>query len=101
MAWLSIRCDPGNIRFIGELYKRKLIAEPVMHACILHLLRNILQSTEEDIECALRSRLLSGSLTALAGTGLCKLIGTVGKTLEAASGDKFAGYMTAIADVRA
>ena len=28
----------GNIRFIGELYKKKMLKENIMHECILKLL---------------------------------------------------------------
>jgi hypothetical protein len=36
----------GNIRFVGELYKRKLIPERIIHACIVSLLVNIKEPKE-------------------------------------------------------
>ena len=52
----------GNIRFIGELFKLKMLTEGIMHDCLLKLLR---QSNDEDsLEC------------------LCRLMTTVGKELD-------------------
>lgn len=55
----------GNIRFIGELFKLKMISEKIMHECILKLLRSTKQeSLEDQLEC------------------LCKLLSTIGKDLD-------------------
>ena len=50
----------GNIRFIGELYKKAMITEKIMHECVLHLLTD----SEEDLE------------------ALCNLLSTIGKKLD-------------------
>merc|ERR1719431_1759811 len=51
----------GNIRFIGELYKIKMLNGRIMHECIRKLLK---QTDEESLEC------------------LCRLVTTVGALLE-------------------
>ncbi len=51
----------GNIRFIGELYKLKMLTARIMHECVNRLLR---EADEETLEC------------------LCRLLTTVGKELE-------------------
>merc|ERR550519_2716280 len=51
----------GNIRFIGELYKIKMLNGRTMHECIRKLL---VQTDEESLEC------------------LCRLVTTVGALLE-------------------
>ncbi|XP_053357966.1 eukaryotic translation initiation factor 4 gamma 1-like [Clarias gariepinus] len=51
----------GNIKFIGELFKMKMLTEPIMHYCITELLKN---QTENSLEC------------------LCKLLTTIGKDLD-------------------
>jgi len=51
----------GNIKFIGELFKLKMLTEKIMHACIQALLSNPMP---EDIE------------------ALCKLMETIGKDLD-------------------
>jgi len=58
----------GNIRFIGELFKKRMLSGKIMHRCVMSLLNNgdITHPDEEDIE------------------ALVKLLTTVGKTLEAA-----------------
>eukprot|EP01116_Phalansterium_solitarium_P018026 TRINITY_DN4612_c0_g1_i2.p1 TRINITY_DN4612_c0_g1~~TRINITY_DN4612_c0_g1_i2.p1 ORF type:complete len:1839 (+),score=606.15 TRINITY_DN4612_c0_g1_i2:180-5696(+) len=53
----------GNIRFIGELYKRNQLPEKVMHHCILSLLK-LENPDEESME------------------ALCKLVTTIGQKLE-------------------
>ena len=39
----------GNIRFIGELFKLKMLSETIMHECITRLLKST--SDEESLEC--------------------------------------------------
>ncbi|XP_002967145.2 eukaryotic translation initiation factor [Selaginella moellendorffii] len=56
----------GNIRFIGELFKQRMIPEKIVHACIMELLgpdRTAIP-VEENIE------------------ALCQLFATVGKQVE-------------------
>ncbi|MBN3296655.1 IF4G1 factor, partial [Amia calva] len=50
----------GNIRFIGELFKVKMLVKKTMHNCIVKLLKN----HEESLEC------------------LCRLLSTIGKDLD-------------------
>ncbi|KAJ1408120.1 armadillo-type protein, partial [Ochromonadaceae sp. CCMP2298] len=61
----------GNIRFVGELYKQKLLTDVVIHNCIADLMGTANNwkpmSDEQDIEC------------------LCRLITTAGERLEAKS----------------
>ncbi|TRY92224.1 hypothetical protein DNTS_023800 [Danionella cerebrum] len=51
----------GNIKFIGELFKLKMLTENIMHDCIVKLLKN---HDEESLEC------------------LCRLLATIGKDLD-------------------
>eukprot|EP00118_Oscarella_pearsei_P028776 m.2894 g.2894 ORF g.2894 m.2894 type:complete len:1405 (+) comp8958_c0_seq1:204-4418(+) len=51
----------GNVRFIGELYKLGLLTEPIMHECIIKLLRSF---DQESVEC------------------MCRLMTTVGRILD-------------------
>uniref|UniRef100_A0AAY4ECQ7 Eukaryotic translation initiation factor 4 gamma 3-like n=1 Tax=Denticeps clupeoides TaxID=299321 RepID=A0AAY4ECQ7_9TELE len=51
----------GNIRFIGELFKLKMLTEAIMHDCVVKLLKN---HDEESLEC------------------LCRLLTTIGKDLD-------------------
>lgn len=51
----------GNIKFIGELFKLKMLTEPIMHDCVVKLLKN---HDEESLEC------------------LCRLLSTIGKDLD-------------------
>ena len=39
----------GNIRFIGELFKLKMLSVTIMHECVVRLLRS--SSDEESLEC--------------------------------------------------
>ena len=52
----------GNIRFIGELFKLKMLSETIMHECVVRLLRS--SSDEESLEC------------------VASLITTIGKDLD-------------------
>lgn len=51
----------GNIRFIGELFKLKMLTENIMHGCLFELLKS---HDEEKLEC------------------LCKLMKTIGKECD-------------------
>uniref|UniRef100_A0A672MV99 Eukaryotic translation initiation factor 4 gamma 1-like n=1 Tax=Sinocyclocheilus grahami TaxID=75366 RepID=A0A672MV99_SINGR len=51
----------GNIKFIGELFKLKMLTETIMHDCIVKLLKN---HDLESLEC------------------LCRLLSTIGKDLD-------------------
>uniref|UniRef100_A0A8C5N9J9 Eukaryotic translation initiation factor 4 gamma 1-like n=1 Tax=Gouania willdenowi TaxID=441366 RepID=A0A8C5N9J9_GOUWI len=51
----------GNIKFIGELFKLKMLTEVIMHDCIVKLLKN---HDKESLEC------------------LCRLLSTIGKDLD-------------------
>ena len=54
----------GNIRLIGELYKKKILTERIIHACIQKLLGQYKDPDEEDLE------------------ALCKLMSTTGKMID-------------------
>ncbi|XP_004492237.1 eukaryotic translation initiation factor 4G-like [Cicer arietinum] len=54
----------GNIRLIGELYKKKMLTERIMHECIKKLLGQFQDPDEEDIE------------------ALCKLMSTIGEMID-------------------
>ncbi|XP_059651673.1 eukaryotic translation initiation factor 4G-like isoform X2 [Cornus florida] len=54
----------GNIRLIGELYKKKMLTERIMHECIKKLLGQNQNPDEEDIE------------------ALCKLMSTIGDMID-------------------
>ncbi|KAK8983083.1 hypothetical protein V6N11_057841 [Hibiscus sabdariffa] len=54
----------GNIRLIGELYKKKMLTERIMHECIKKLLGEYENPDEEDVE------------------ALCKLMSTIGEMID-------------------
>ncbi|GMJ01434.1 hypothetical protein HRI_003812700 [Hibiscus trionum] len=54
----------GNIRLIGELYKKKMLTERIMHECIKKLLGEFENPDEEDVE------------------ALCKLMSTIGEMID-------------------
>ncbi|KAG6630504.1 eukaryotic translation initiation factor 4G isoform X1 [Carya illinoinensis] len=54
----------GNIRLIGELYKKKMLTERIMHTCIKKLLGQSQTPDEEDVE------------------ALCKLMSTIGEMID-------------------
>ncbi|KAL2511553.1 Eukaryotic translation initiation factor 4G [Abeliophyllum distichum] len=54
----------GNIRLIGELYKKRMLTERIMHECIKKLLGSSQNPDEEDVE------------------ALCKLMGTIGVMID-------------------
>lgn len=63
---LARRRSLGNIRFIGELYKLKMLTARIMHECVAKLIR---ACDEESLEC------------------LCRLLTTVGSDLEKETND--------------
>ncbi|XP_074271960.1 eukaryotic translation initiation factor 4G-like [Silene latifolia] len=54
----------GNIRLIGELYKKRMLTERIMHECIKKLLGQYQKPDEENIE------------------ALCKLMSTIGEMID-------------------
>uniref|UniRef100_A0A7N0UI88 Eukaryotic translation initiation factor 4G n=1 Tax=Kalanchoe fedtschenkoi TaxID=63787 RepID=A0A7N0UI88_KALFE len=54
----------GNIRLIGELFKKKMLTERIMHECIKKLLGQHQNPDEEDLE------------------ALCKLMSTIGEMID-------------------
>lgn len=54
----------GNIRLIGELYKKRMLTERIMHECIKKLLGQYQNPDEENIE------------------ALCKLMSTIGEMID-------------------
>lgn len=54
----------GNIRLIGELYKKRMLTERIMHECITKLLGQYQNPDEENIE------------------ALCKLMSTIGEMID-------------------
>ncbi|KAH9611870.1 hypothetical protein KSS87_019549 [Heliosperma pusillum] len=54
----------GNIRLIGELYKKRMLTERIMHECIKKLLGHNQKPDEENIE------------------ALCKLMSTIGEMID-------------------
>ncbi|KAL2460930.1 Eukaryotic translation initiation factor 4G [Abeliophyllum distichum] len=54
----------GNIRLIGELYKKRMLTEKIMHECIKKLLGQYQAPDEEDVE------------------ALCKLMSTIGEMID-------------------
>ncbi|KAJ7950725.1 Eukaryotic translation initiation factor 4G [Quillaja saponaria] len=54
----------GNIRLIGELYKKRMLTVGIMHECIKKLLGQYQDPDEEDIE------------------ALCKLMSTIGEMID-------------------
>ncbi|CAL5076145.1 unnamed protein product [Urochloa decumbens] len=54
----------GNIRFIGELYKKRMLTERIMHECIKKLIGDFQNPDEKNIE------------------GLCTLMSTIGEIID-------------------
>lgn len=55
----------GTVRFIGELFKLKMVTEAIIHSCLVKLIKN---EHGLSLEC------------------LCKLLSTVGKDLDTEAG---------------
>ncbi|XP_044002800.1 eukaryotic translation initiation factor 4 gamma 3-like isoform X2 [Aphidius gifuensis] len=68
----------GNIRFIGELYKQDMLRVAIMHTCIKHLLTT---PDEDNLEC------------------LCKLLTTIGKTMESTKNNSFNDYFSTMTEL--
>nr|XP_031840128.1 eukaryotic translation initiation factor 4 gamma 3-like [Nomia melanderi] len=68
----------GNIRFIGELYKQKMLTTSIMRGCIQQLLD---QNDEDSLEC------------------LCKLLTTIGKDLESKILEEMQEYFNRMNDI--
>nr|GLL25903.1 uncharacterized protein LOC109174808 isoform X1 [Ipomoea trifida] len=61
---IHMRRKLGNIKLIGELYKKKMLRKLIMHLCIKKLLGDYENPVEEDIE------------------ALCYLMQTIGETID-------------------
>ncbi|KAL3815230.1 hypothetical protein ACJIZ3_016498 [Penstemon smallii] len=61
----------GNIRLIGELYKKRMLTERIMHECINKLLGQYQNPDEENIE------------------ALCKLMSTIGEMIDHSKAKEF------------
>jgi hypothetical protein len=59
----------GNIRFIGELYKLKMLTARIMHECIKKLLKS---TDEESLECLSRYWFFISSESHLIDNSKCK-----------------------------
>eukprot|EP00669_Euglena_mutabilis_P007453 TRINITY_DN2738_c0_g1_i1.p1 TRINITY_DN2738_c0_g1~~TRINITY_DN2738_c0_g1_i1.p1 ORF type:complete len:672 (-),score=245.98 TRINITY_DN2738_c0_g1_i1:156-2171(-) len=70
-------CSKGNIRFIGELYKRSLLSERILHRVIVRLL---LETDHHDIR----------NQDAL--EVLCTLLSTAGERLDHAKAETYMGH---------
>lgn len=68
----------GNIRLIGELYKKRMLTERIMHECIKKLITQRHNPDEEDIE------------------ALCKLLSTIGEMIDH---EKARDHMNAYFDI--
>ena len=74
----------GNILFIGELYKQGLLKEKIIRNCTLDLLRLTMVEGDRGNRAFVRSEELNDEESYEC---LCKLITSVGKTLEDAGGE--------------
>ncbi|XP_010524450.1 PREDICTED: eukaryotic translation initiation factor 4G-like [Tarenaya hassleriana] len=74
----------GNIRLIGELYKKRMLTEKIMHECIKELLGYSEDPDEENIE------------------ALCKLMSTIGEMIDQPKAkaliDAYFGKMTMLSN---
>lgn len=70
------RATLGHIRFVGELYKQRMLSSRIMHYCVGRLFGDVTKADEESLEC------------------LCKLLSTIGRTLETSA--KHPGELEAI-----
>ncbi|GMF34444.1 unnamed protein product [Phytophthora lilii] len=58
------RASLGHIRFVGELFKQRMLSSRIMHECVSILFGDIAAPDEESLEC------------------LCNLLSTIGQALE-------------------
>ena len=52
----------GNIRFIGELYKSKMLTEKIMHECVIKLLGDVQNPDLDEVECLVKLLTAIGKL---------------------------------------
>lgn len=52
----------GNIRFIGELYKCKMLTEKIMHECVIKLLGDVKNPDLDEVECLVKLLTAIGKL---------------------------------------
>ncbi|RHY33321.1 hypothetical protein DYB32_001722 [Aphanomyces invadans] len=71
----------GNIRFIGELFRKGMLQERIMHACILKLLNVMRVPNREDYKIAPLNPKAAPDEESI--ESLSKLLTTMGKDLEA------------------
>ncbi|GMF41465.1 unnamed protein product [Phytophthora fragariaefolia] len=64
------RASLGHIRFVGELFKQRMLSSRIMHECVSILFGDIKTPDEESLEC------------------LCNLLSTIGRALEANAREK-------------
>lgn len=64
------RASLGHIRFVGELFKQRMLSSRIMHECISILFGDITAPDEESLEC------------------LCNLLSTIGQALESNAREK-------------
>ena len=78
----------GNIRFIGELFKKHMLRESVIHECIWSLLKLKNQSSVKgvydiiDLEASDNNKNGNNSMEEEDHEALCQLLTSVGKTLD-------------------
>lgn len=64
------RASLGHIRFVGELFKQRMLSSRIMHECVSILFGDVAAPDEESLEC------------------LCNLLSTIGQALEANAREK-------------
>ncbi|KAG7381087.1 hypothetical protein PHYPSEUDO_006462 [Phytophthora pseudosyringae] len=64
------RASLGHIRFVGELFKQRMLSSRIMHECVSILFGDIAAPDEESLEC------------------LCNLLSTIGQAIEANAREK-------------
>lgn len=69
-------CLVGTVRFIGELFKLKMIMEAIIHTCMVKLMKD---ECEESLEC------------------LCKLVSMVEKDLDIEARVRWPGSPSGVA----
>ncbi|KAG3076564.1 hypothetical protein PI124_g21881 [Phytophthora idaei] len=64
------RASLGHIRFVGELFKQRMLSSRIMHECVGILFGDVSAPDEESLEC------------------LCNLLSTIGQALEGNAREK-------------